>query len=68
MTESDQSGFLDRILQRVTSRKLLVWIVATIALFLTILTSEHWVAISMVYIASQAAADIVSTIKFGKPS
>jgi len=49
---------LDRILSRVTSRKLLVWLTGSALLYTGGLQSNDWVAISLVYIGSQAAVDL----------
>jgi len=53
-----KDGVLDRILSRVTSRKLLVWLTGSVLLYTGGLQSTDWVAISLVYIGSQAAVDL----------
>jgi len=53
-----KDGVLDRILSRVTSRKLLVWLTGSALLYTGGLQSNDWVAISLVYIGSQAAVDL----------
>ena len=53
-----RDGVLDRILSRVTSRKLLVWLTGSALLYTGGLQSTDWVAISLVYIGSQAAVDL----------
>ena len=44
-----KDGVLDRILSRVTSRKLLVWLTGSALLYTGGLQSNDWVAISLVY-------------------
>ena len=53
-----KGGALDKILSRVTSRKLLVWLTGSVLLYTGGLQSTDWVAISLVYIGSQAAVDL----------
>jgi hypothetical protein len=50
---------LDKLVGKMVSRKLLVWIVATAGVPLHFITGEEWMQISMVYIGSQAAMDFV---------
>lgn len=56
----DKNGVADNWIGKVTSRKLLVWTVASVALFLSQIRSEDWVAISLAYIGSQALVDLAS--------
>ncbi len=56
-------GFLDKVFERVISRKLAVWGAATYALCAGMLTSSDWVAVSLAYIGSQAAVDLASKWK-----
>ena len=59
---------VDRLLTKLVSRKLMVWLTAT-GLMLserTPLDSSDWVAISLAYIGSQGLADIASVWKHGK--
>ncbi len=61
-TETKQklrSAFLDRGLQKIISRKLLVWSFATVGVPLGFINGEQWVQLSMVYIGSQAAMDFI---------
>ena len=59
---------LDKGLNKLISRKLMVWLTATGFMLLGCvpLTSEDWVAISLVYIGTQGLADIASVWKHGK--
>ena len=57
---------LDKILSKVTIRKLLVWGVATGLVFAGSVTSEDWVAVSLVYIGSEAAVDLASVWRHGR--
>ena len=53
-----RGGILDNVLSRLTSRKLLVWLTGSGLLYTGGLQSSDWVAISLVYIGSQAAVDL----------
>mgnify|MGYP003153763369 CR=1 FL=1 len=59
---------IDKGLNKLISRKLMVWLTATGFMLLEAvpLTSEDWVAISLVYIGTQGLADIASVWKHGK--
>jgi len=50
---------LDKGISKLVSRKLLVWLVATIGVPLHLIDGEQWMQISMVYIGSQAAKDFI---------
>jgi len=57
----------DRLLDKIVSRKLMVWLTAT-GLMLTNtvpLHSEDWVAISLAYIGIQGLGDIAAKWKHG---
>ncbi len=54
---------LDKFLDKVISRKLLVWLTATGLLAFSDLQSSDWVLISAIYIGGQSVVDIVSKIK-----
>jgi ABC-type Co2+ transport system permease subunit len=62
----DKKGKLDKFLSKLTSRKLAVFIVATVGLFLGVVDTDNWAAISLCYIGSEALADIAAMFKFGK--
>ena len=59
---------IDKGLNKLISRKLMVWATATFFMLMETvpLTSEDWVAISLAYIGSQGLADIASVWKHGK--
>lgn len=50
--------FVDRYLGKGISKKLTVFIIASIALFKGILTGTDWVIISGIYIGSQTVIDV----------
>jgi len=54
---------LDKFLDKVISRKLLVWITATGLLAFSDLQSSDWVLISAIYIGGQTVVDIVAKLK-----
>ncbi len=53
---------LDKALDKFVSRKLLVWIVSTIFMYMTKIESSDWVMISMVYLGSQGALDVAERL------
>ncbi len=55
----------DKLLNKLMSRKLMVWLTATGLLAYSDLTSSDWVAISLVYIGSEGLADIASRWRNG---
>ena len=67
MATRAKNQILDRVLNKLTSRKLMVWLTAT-ALMLTEaapLQSEDWVAISLAYIGIEGLADIATRWRHG---
>tara|TARA_R110001592_G_scaffold345903_1_gene638150 strand:+ start:227 stop:418 length:192 start_codon:yes stop_codon:yes gene_type:complete len=56
-------GALDRSLEKVVSRKLLVWATATGLATSGFLTSGDWVTISALYLGGQAVIDAVVKLK-----
>ncbi len=58
---------IDKGLNKLVSRKLMVWATATyLMLFTSSLASEDWVAVSLAYIGIQGLADIASQWRHGK--
>ena len=53
---------LDKALDKFVSRKLLVWIISTIFMYMAKIESSDWVMISMVYLGSQGALDIAERL------
>jgi hypothetical protein len=51
-------GLIDKCLSKVASRKLTVWITATMLASFSHIRPEDWVTISLVYIGSQGAIDL----------
>ena len=56
-------GFIDTWLEKFTSRKLLVWTVASILAATGHLTSSDWVVISAIYIGGQTVVDVDERLK-----
>jgi hypothetical protein len=54
---------LDKFLDKLISRKLLVWLTATGLLAFSDLTSSDWVIISTIYIGGQTVVDVVGKLK-----
>tara|TARA_Y100000034_G_C6904889_1_gene419565 strand:- start:1334 stop:1528 length:195 start_codon:yes stop_codon:yes gene_type:complete len=59
-------AFLDKKLEKFLSRKLLVWITSTGLLLADAINGEQWVAVALIYIGLQGAADIAAKWKFGQ--
>lgn len=59
-------AWLDRNVQRFISRKFLAWGTATYLVYISALTSEDWVAVTLAYIGSQALVDLATQWKHGK--
>ena len=68
MTTRAKNQILDRVLNKLISRKLMVWLTATVFMFTEVvpLQSEDWVAISLAYIGIEGLADIASRWRHGK--
>ena len=62
-----KKGILDRILEKLISRKLLVFVVATHLLLLADLSSDIWGMIAIVYIGSQGVVDFAKEWKHNGP-
>ena len=58
-------SWLDKNLQRFISRKFLAWGTATFLVANHALTSEDWVAVTLVYIGSEALVDLAQRWKHG---
>tara|TARA_Y100000389_G_C17222606_1_gene394074 strand:+ start:435 stop:626 length:192 start_codon:yes stop_codon:yes gene_type:complete len=56
-------GALDRALEKVVSRKLLVFGISTGALLSGVLTSSDWVIIATIYLGGQTVIDAVAKLK-----
>ena len=61
-----QNGLLDKVLQKLISRKLLTFLTATGLMLWSDLASETWGMISMVYIGTQGAVDVMKAYKYGE--
>ena len=61
---------IDKTLNKLLSRKLMVWLTATSFMFLDVvpLESSDWVAISLAYIGLEGLADIASRWRHGPTS
>ena len=56
-------AFADKHVQRFISRKFLAWIAASGLALYGVLSSSDWTSLTMVYIGSQAAVDLVKGLK-----
>lgn len=59
-------NFIDKQTEKVISRKFLAWIASCGFLGAGMLSSEDWVAVSLVYIGSQGLIDAAIQWKHGK--
>jgi len=58
-------AFLDKMTEKVISRKFLAWITATVLSAYNHIESEDWVAVTVMYIGSEALVDLASRWKHG---
>jgi len=63
--KNKKKGFLDRIQEKVVSRKLLVFLTATGLMAWSLLDPETWGMIAVVYIGGQSVVDTVKMYKHG---
>lgn len=54
---------IDKLLNRFISKKLMVFLIATIFIFVGKIDPINWVNLSMVYISSQAAVDLMKALR-----
>lgn len=64
--EKQGVGLIDVLSEKVLSRKLLVWIMATIFLGFDKITPDEWMGISLGYIGIQGVADMAAKWRQGK--
>jgi hypothetical protein len=65
---TDKKGYLDKLQEKVTSRKLLIMVVATLLVSCGKVDGDHWSAIALAYIGIEGAADIATRWKHGNIS
>jgi hypothetical protein len=58
-------AFLDRITEKIISRKFLAWITATVLSGTGHIDSDDWVAVTVMYIGSEALVDLAARWKHG---
>ena len=63
MSEETKQALLDKGIEKVTSRKLLVWIAATCLMLWGGLESGDWVVISGLYLGGQSVIDAIVKLK-----
>ena len=59
-------ALLDKTVEKVISRKFLAWLTATGLAGYGLLESSDWVAVTVMYIGSQALVDLATRWKHGK--
>ena len=60
-----KKGYLDKLTEKLISRKLLVFLTATGLMLYSDLSSHTWGLIAIVYIGSQGVVDAMKAYKFG---
>lgn len=64
MSEKEERGVIDKLVEKAISRKFLAWITATAILVLTAgLTSSDWVTITAIYIGGQTVIDVITSVR-----
>jgi len=63
VADKEKIGILDAVSEKVLSRKLMVWIVATVFLGFGKITPDEWMGISLGYIGVQGVADLATKWK-----
>ena len=63
MSEETKKALLDKGVEKITSRKLLVWITATALMAWGGLESADWVIISGLYLGGQSVIDAIVKLK-----
>ena len=58
-----QVALVDSWLEKVTSRKLMVWVTATARMGFSLIESADWVMISALYIGGQSVIDAIAKMK-----
>ena len=58
-------AFLDRMTEKVISRKFLAWVTATVLALEGVVVSEDWVAVTVMYIGSEVLCDLATRWKHG---
>jgi len=54
-------GFIDRLLSKAISKKLLVFLICSTGFFMGKIASPEWIKIAMIYIGTQGTIDAVKT-------
>lgn len=57
LNTENPKGWIDALLGRLISRKMTVWIVSTVCFFLTMLTADQWMYITLIYLGVQGTLD-----------
>ena len=61
--EKEGVGLVDVLSEKLLSRKLMVWLVATAFLGFSKITADEWMSISLVYIGIQGISDFATKWK-----
>jgi len=64
MTEQQKEAIIDRLSERLISRKFLAWITATLLLaFTSNLDADNWVIVTSIYIGGQTVIDAAAKLR-----
>jgi hypothetical protein len=63
MSREQKQALLDKGIEKLTSRKLLVWLSATALMGMGVLESGDWVIISGLYLGGQSVIDAIVKLK-----
>lgn len=63
----DARGIVDKLIEKAISRKFLVFIVATVGLFASLIDASSWVDVALVFIAGEAIIDSIGLFRKQTP-
>ena len=67
-TDTDKAGKVDTFIQKIASRKLIVWLTSTGLLIGGLVNGDQWISIALLYVGVQGLADIATRWKTGQTS
>lgn len=59
----DARGIVDKLIEKAISRKFLVFIVATVGLFASLIDAGSWVDVALVFIAGESIIDSIGLFR-----
>ena len=61
--DGSRMGIIDLLTEKIVSRKLTVWVVATVMLFMHTITPDDWQVITVAYIGMEGVTDMMTKFK-----